>query len=120
MLDDGMTTQVPLSLASSESTHTQRLSIGISVFDFKNAGDHTPISPFTIMGKDLHLKRYESVYDPHQPSRNCAILRPTFATPTIRLRPNSRHKAAIAQGSKVQPSGSVPHTHAASVLRLDA
>ena len=79
MLDDCMSTQIPLSVAGSESTHTKRLLTGISSFDFKNAGDHTPISPFTIMGKDFHLKWYESVYDPHQHSRNCAILRPTFA-----------------------------------------
>jgi hypothetical protein len=81
MLDDCMTTQISLSVAGSESTHTKRLLTGISFFDFKNAGDHTPISPFTIRGKDFHLKCYESVYDPHQHSRNCAIWRPTFAIP---------------------------------------
>jgi hypothetical protein len=69
MLDDCMTTQIPLSVAGSESTHPKRLLTGISFFDFKNAGDHTPLSPFTIMGKDFHLKCYESVYDPHQHSR---------------------------------------------------
>ena len=44
MLDDCVPTQIPRSLVGSESTHTQRLSTGISAFDFKNAGDHTPIS----------------------------------------------------------------------------
>jgi hypothetical protein len=81
MLDDCTTTQIPLSLVGSESTHTRRLLTGISLFDFNNAGDHTPISPFTIMGRDFHLKCHESAYHPHQHSRNCAILRPTFATP---------------------------------------
>src|SRR4029077_18234628 len=58
-----------------------RLLTGISFCDFKNAGDHTPISPFTIMEKDFHLKCSASIYDPHQHRRNCAILRPTFAIP---------------------------------------
>src|SRR6266853_3272807 len=78
MLDDCMTTQIPLSVAGSESTLTRHLLTGTTFFDLENAGDHTPISPFTIMGKDFHLKCYESVYDPHQHSRNCAILRPTL------------------------------------------
>jgi hypothetical protein len=62
MLDDCVSTPIPLSVAGSESIHTKRLLTGIFFFDFKNAGDHTPISPFTIMGKDFHLKYYESVY----------------------------------------------------------
>jgi hypothetical protein len=56
MLDDCMSTQIPLSVAGSESTRTKRLLTGISFFDLKSVGDHTPISPSTIMGKDFHLK----------------------------------------------------------------
>jgi hypothetical protein len=39
---------------------------------FKNAGDHTPISSFTIMWKDFHLKCYELVCDRREHSRALA------------------------------------------------
>src|SRR6202049_4451695 len=81
MLDDCMThADSPIYRWQAIDTHQQSINRNL-LFDFKNAGDHTPISPFTIMGKDFHPKCHESVYDPHHHSRTCAMLPPTFATP---------------------------------------
>ena len=66
-----MTTEMLLSLASSESTHTNRPLNRNLLFHFKNAGDHPPISSFTIMWR-FHLKCHEPIWDPHQHSRALA------------------------------------------------
>ena len=123
MPDDCMSTQIPLSVAGSESTHTNRLLTGISFFDFKNAGDHTPISPFTIMGKDFHLKCDKSVY-----IRTSTAEIALFRGPFLRSSPRSTgDMRAIQELSAPLPSRSAglqvrrnergqhvraPHTHA--------
>ena len=58
-----------LSLAGSESTHTKRPLNQNLLLHFRNAGNHTPISSFTIMWKDFHLKRYELICDRREHSR---------------------------------------------------
>ena len=67
-----MTTEIPLSIACCESKQIKRPLNRNLLFHFKNAGDHTPISSFTIMWKDFHLKCYEPVCDPHKHSRALA------------------------------------------------
>ena len=67
-----MTSEIPPISRWQRIEHTKRPLNQNLLFHFRNAGNHTPISSFTIMWKDFHLKCYKLVCDRREQSRALA------------------------------------------------